>query len=93
MKLKHWQGYGIINARRIENKTNPDGTKTLRIAVTGSHEYGLVRDDEYDVFRWLVRRFTRDCPDYRAITKLDTSETDGGTYAEYAVTYRPGATT
>lgn len=88
MKLKHWQGYGTIDAKRVSNKKNKNGTKTLVISVTGMHEYGLVRDDAYDVFRWLVKRFAKDCPNYRSITDLSIHE-PSGSEAVYTVTYRP----
>lgn len=90
MKLKHWQGYGAIDARRTEFRMNQDGTNTVVIKVTGRHEYGLVQDDVYDVHRWLLKRFAKDCPDYRSVTDMRISEPDGET-AVYEVTYRPAA--
>lgn len=90
MKLKHWQGYGTIEARRLSNKKNPGGTKTLEVLVTGMHEYGLVRDDAYDVYRWLVKRFAKDCPDYRSIVNLRIRE-NAPDEALYVITYRPAA--
>lgn len=55
MKLKHWQGYGSVDARLIK-KTDREVT----IEVTGAHEYGLVRDDLYDAKKWLLDRFCKD---------------------------------
>lgn len=89
MKLKHWQGYGTVNAKKTGLRANPDGTKTLEVTVTGMHEYGLVRNDTYDVHRWLVKRFVKDCPDYRAIRDMKIEE-HGDDEAVYTVTYRPG---
>ena len=58
MKIKHWQGYGTVDARKIK-----DGAK-LHIRVSGNHEWGLRRDDEYDLFNWLIRKFDKSIPDY-----------------------------
>lgn len=87
MRLKHWQGYGCVNAKRIEYTINQDRTKTIKIEVTGSHEYGLVRNDRYDVHRWLMTRLAKDCPDYRAITDM-VIDTPDDTTAIYVITYR-----
>ena len=89
MKLKHWQGYGTVEAKRLSTKKNGDGTKTVTIEVTGGHEYGLVRDDKYDVHRWLLKRFAKDCADYRSVTGLVISEDPDGLRAVYTATYRP----
>lgn len=59
MKIKHWQGYGTVSARKIQDKSC-----TLHIQVTGNHEWGLRRDDPYDLFHWLVKRFDKSVPDY-----------------------------
>lgn len=59
MKLKHWAGYGTVVAKRI-----PNASCTLHVHVEGDHERGLRRDDEYDLFNWLVRRFDRTVTDY-----------------------------
>lgn len=59
MKIKHWQGYGTVSAQKI-----PDKNCTLHIRVTGNHEWGLLRRDAYDLYRWLVKRFDRSVPDY-----------------------------
>lgn len=59
MKIKHWQGYGTVSAQKI-----PDKKCTLHIRVTGNHEWGLVRNDSYDLYKWLVKRFDRNVPDF-----------------------------
>lgn len=53
-KIKHWQGYGVVDAKVLK-KTND----TLVIRVSGNHEYGLDCDkyDTYRVYEWLVKRF------------------------------------
>lgn len=89
MRLKHWQGYGTVDAKRTEFRMNPDGTNTVAIKITGQHEYGLVRDDVYDVHRWLLKRFAKDCPDYRSVTDMKITEPADDT-AVYEITYRPG---
>ena len=60
MRIKHWQGYGCVNARKVK-EANPS---TLHIRVEGNHEWGIVREDEYDLYYWLVRRFDKDVQDY-----------------------------
>lgn len=59
MKIKHWQGYGTVSARKVK-----DGSCTLHVKVEGNHEWGLDRRDEYDLYNWLVRRFDKDVQDY-----------------------------
>ncbi len=58
MKIKHWQGYGTVNAEKIYKQSN-EGETVLKVKVTGNHEWGLVRDDEYDLINWLVKRFDK----------------------------------
>lgn len=90
MRIKHWQGYGSVNARKLSSSPVADGIR-LVIEVTGNHECGLVRNDAYDVHRWLVSRFAKDCPDYRCIRDLRvTSDETGDTdMARYEIIYRP----
>ena len=58
MRIKHWQGYGSVNAKVKEK----DSTYSLQgmtnrcvvIEVRGNHEYGLeVYKDNYTVAKWL----------------------------------------
>lgn len=58
MRIKHWQGYGTVNAEKISKK-KVRGQTELKIRVYGNHEWGLVRDNEYDLINWLVKRFDR----------------------------------
>jgi len=62
MKIKHWQGYGSVNAKKL-SKSTKGGITTLKVEVSGNHEYGVVRDDIYDLKRWLVDRFDKTAPD------------------------------
>ena len=64
MKIKHFQGYGCVNATRVKDKNC-----TLHVKVTGNHECGLRRDDDYDLFNWLVKRFDKSIEDYSSFRK------------------------
>lgn len=88
MKIKHWQGYGTVEAKKM-----PANGATLHIRVSGNHEWGLRRDDEYDLFNWLIKRFDKSIPDYatwhrmRPIIEINEGwnvETD---YCDYYFTY------
>lgn len=64
MRLKHWQGYGIVNATKISDIKKTDDVYgqsfgELRIRVKGNHEWGLETDDDYTIYHWLVKRFNR----------------------------------
>ena len=41
MKIKHWQGYGCVNATKVK-MTTKDNIRNLIIRVSGNHECGLV---------------------------------------------------
>lgn len=58
MKIKHFAGYGTVNATKIK-----DTNHTLHIRVEGDHECGVKRNDLYDVFNWLVKRFDKQFKD------------------------------
>jgi hypothetical protein len=60
MKIKHWQGYGSVNAVKIKDKKH-----TLHVKVSGNHEYGLERNDMYDLYNWLIKRFDKSIQTYR----------------------------
>ena len=65
MKIKHFQGYGCVNATKVK-----DNSCTLHVKVTGNHECGIHRDDEYDLYNWLVKRFDKSIPDATAWHRL-----------------------
>lgn len=69
MKIKHWQGYGAVNATKISRKSR-DGITTLVVHVSGNHECGLARDDKYTLSWWLVKRFDRSFTDDRSILSV-----------------------
>ena len=62
MRIKHWQGYGHIEAKKIEKKTR-DGRTFIAIKLKGNHEYGLHRDDIYDIAHWLLPKFSKEFKD------------------------------
>lgn len=88
MRIKHWQGYGCVDAKRTAKRVNSDGTVFLEITVTGEHEYGLERNDVYDVHRWLLSKFAKDCPGYRDVRSLSIESPDEKT-AVYKIVYAP----
>lgn len=59
MKIKHWQGYGLVEATKIE-KTTKEGRTWITVKVKGNHEWGIHRDDVYDVSRWLLPKFSKE---------------------------------
>ena len=58
MKIKHWQGYGTVNAVKVKDKDF-----NLCVKVSGNHEWGLRRNDYYDLFNWLIKRFDKSVAD------------------------------
>lgn len=97
MKIKHWQGYGTVEAKRLKTTNNKAlGTKTVVIEVRGNHEWGLERFDKYDVHRWL-RRFFRDCESYADISDMKVQgryeKTESGyvDVCDYIIEYTPAA--
>ena len=64
MKIKHWQGYGTVEAIKVK-----DSSCDLHVKVTGNHEYGLERNDTYDAFSWLVKRFKKNIGDDDRVIK------------------------
>lgn len=75
MKIKHFVGYGCVNATKVK-----DNTCKLHVKVTGNHEYGLGDDhtwDDYLMYNWLVKRFDKklkfeDLP-YRRFNRISTN--------------------
>ena len=72
MKIKHFHGYGTVDAVRIGNKKVNENERRLLIRVVGNHERGIIRNDKYDVYNWLVKRFCRNCLDYRQVRDVFT---------------------
>ena len=64
MKIKHYAGYGCVQARKLSKTVTDDGNTTLVVEVIGDHERGIVRrDDESLVKRWLIDRFDKSAAD------------------------------
>lgn len=63
MRKKHWQGYGVLDIKKIKD-TKKDGIRNIEIRVRGNHEYGLELpyNDKYTLAQWLgsVGKFTYD---------------------------------
>ena len=76
MKIKHWQGYGSVNAKVVKKTASTSkGVKTITIEVVGNHEYGLNRSrDKYDIYNWLLKRFDKNVEDDRDIIKIEYTE-------------------
>lgn len=70
MRVKHWAGYGCVEAKcNLRHKIASTGYGVVTIEVTGNHEYGLLPRyfDNNDWMRWLGKRFHLD-PIYEVIT-------------------------
>lgn len=91
MKIKHWQGYGTVTAKKLSSTTVNNGSTTLcvlRILVTGEHEWGIVCTDECTVANWLVKKFDKNFTDVRNIANIATNANAYGDSCEYIITYR-----
>lgn len=90
MRIKHWQGYGLVNAKKV-SKTTKDGVVTMTIEVWGNHEWGLRRDDVYDCYNWLLSKFDKKVLGYKHIAEMkiisNTYERENGIEVEHC-TYR-----
>ena len=97
MRIKHFMGYGSVNAKVVKKTTNTSTQnegyilKTLTINVWGNHEYGLVREDEYDINQWLVKKVAKVDIDYRdilTITCCYIADIDGQEAVQYYIAYK-----
>lgn len=86
MKIKHWQGYGTVDAKKVHRSVR-GGTVELVIKVTGDHEWGLIRDDEYDLKNWLIRRFDKAFTDQRVRYSIDPGIENGHECCTYTFVY------
>lgn len=94
MKIKHWQGYGSVNATCVakEMVSALADVRIIHIKVKGNHEWGLIRDDVYDVKRWLLDKFDKSAKDLnpyhdvRVKVELQPSE-NGEEVAMYHIAY------
>lgn len=63
MKIKHWAGYGCVNAKcNLRHKIASTGDAVITIEVWGNHERGLQPPyfDYSDWHRWLGKRYHMD---------------------------------
>lgn len=97
MRIKHFMGYGSVNAkvgsRSLDTSTHQLGyiTKTATIYVWGNHEWGLMRDDSYDINQWLMKKVVKVDIDYRDIQNVECNyipDIDGQEAVKYVVTWR-----
>ena len=68
MKIKHFAGYGSVNAVKVSKKNVTDtfGNEKVELVVmvSGNHEWGLERNDAYDLYNWLIKRFDKSVGDF-----------------------------
>ena len=69
MKIKHFSGYGLVDAKKVSKKVNGNNV-TLKINITGNHEVGLTRPfhDPYLIYNWLVKRFEKKSVNYLSVS-------------------------
>lgn len=89
MKIKHFAGYGCVEAHKVKKSTR-GGITNLVVEVVGNHEWGLERRDVYDLKRWLVDRFDKSARDINPYSidyqiLLSTYERVGGLDVEKVV--------
>ena len=58
MKIKHFAGYGCVNAKKLKHETI-DSVTTLIINVSGDHERGLKPYIIDDAIQWLAARYDK----------------------------------
>ena len=75
-RIKHWQGYGSVDAKVLRNTP-----ENMIIQVKGMHEYGLDCGawDTDRVYEWLVKRFdpSRKPTDIKSVDIDDEYESQG----------------
>lgn len=74
MKIKHFAGYGSVNARKVSEVKLTTDVKRVVIKVIGDHEWGLYRNDRYDIYNWLMSRFCKDCENYKKIYNVEIEQ-------------------
>lgn len=58
MRIKHYAGYGSVNAKKLKHETK-DGITTLVVNVSGDHEWGLRPFIIEDSIQWIAARFDK----------------------------------
>jgi hypothetical protein len=89
MKIKHWQGYGSVNAKVTSKTLNSySEERTITIKVWGNHEYGLDRsDDRYDVFHWLLLKFDKEAKRIKSVKFQYLKDFEGQECGQYDIVY------
>jgi len=93
MKVKHFMGYGSVEVNKVSKTsfTNEYGEKKTKLVlcVKGNHEWGLVRDDVYDVRRWIFSKFEKnfDGKDYDIDMSVNDDYVNGVEVATYTFVY------
>ena len=60
MRIKHFAGYGSVEAKKYGKAIDLDGYTILHIGVSGKHECGLVPSWDDVAVRWLLPRFDKE---------------------------------
>ena len=68
MRIKHWQGYGCVNAKRISTRRIGIADYEVEILVRGNHEWGLEAVSRYAIWEWLMKKLVKDCTSWTYIT-------------------------
>lgn len=63
MRVKHFAGYGCVEAKKIDKYVDNEGYTIVRINVSGEHEWGLTPYTDADTVRWLLPRFDKSAKD------------------------------
>lgn len=93
MRVRHFAGYGSVEVKKVSKTSITDefdNTKSkLVLKVSGNHEYGLVRDDIYDVRRWIFNRFEKhfNGNDYEIQMSIEDDYVNGVEVATYTFVY------
>lgn len=76
MRIKHWAGYGTVNAKKVTDYHHCRYARKFRviqIEITGDHERGLCRYDGYDIHHWLGKYFAKD-KTYKDLVNYDVQQ-------------------
>ena len=97
MKIKHWQGYGVVDAKNVSKKKNDDGSTSIHIKVTGNHEYGIHTEYPWNIAEWLLAKFDKAVKDDRCLLSFRVEDGDDvdvngvpTNTCDYYITYKVG---
>jgi hypothetical protein len=89
MRIKHWQGYGSVEAKKLDRTVDENGIVTVKIRVTGDHEWGLETKDEHTVKDWLLKRMDKKFPENGRIEyESHDRMVDGHEVCTYIIWYK-----